>query len=151
MPKDLAQQHPTAPGSSFMRNYDLLMIKFVDKKATGDKEIYVIDSKGVANLTQVDRFEKGNRTSLMNKESIRSYLGGVKRFLSKPSSIIDYNRHMGGVDLSDSSLHHTSVDRKSYRWFVKLGFHFLSRLLYNSFVMFRLYEPKAQFSSFLLG
>ena len=36
------------------------MVKFVDKKATGDKEIYVIDSKGVANISQVERFEKGS-------------------------------------------------------------------------------------------
>ena len=42
-----------------MRNGELLMVKFVDKKATGDKEIYVTDSKGTANIVQVERFEKG--------------------------------------------------------------------------------------------
>jgi len=35
------------------------MIKFVDKKASGDKEIYVVDSKGIAGIVQVERFEKG--------------------------------------------------------------------------------------------
>lgn len=150
VPKELAQTKLTAPGSCFMRCQNLLIVKFVDKKATGDKEIYVIDSKGVASITQVDRYEKGNQTALMNTEYIWSCVGGVKRSVSKSCSIIDYNRHMGGVDLSDSSLHHTSIDRKSYRWFVKLGFHFLSRLLYNSFTMYRSYESKARFSSFLL-
>ena len=56
---------------------------------------------------------------------------------------------MGGVDLSDSSLHHASLDRKSYRWFVKLGIHFIARLLFNSFVMYRAHNPKARFSNFL--
>ncbi len=42
-----------------MRNGDLLMVKFADKKATGDKEIYVTDSKGTASVVQVERFEKG--------------------------------------------------------------------------------------------
>ncbi|CAF1399341.1 unnamed protein product [Rotaria sordida] len=83
-----------------MRNGELLMVKFADKKATGDKEIYVIDSKGTANIVQVERFEKG----------------GVKKYILKPSSFVDYNRNMGGVDLSDSSLHHACMDRKSYRW-----------------------------------
>lgn len=70
VPKDLAKLQLTAPSSSFMRCHDLLMVKFVDKKATGDKEIYVIDSKGIANTAQVERFEKGNRIDLMNAESM---------------------------------------------------------------------------------
>lgn len=53
-----------------MRCQNLLIVKFVDKKATGDKEIYVIDSKGIANIIQVDRYEKGNQTTLMYTESI---------------------------------------------------------------------------------
>ena len=77
------------------------------------------------------------------------FLGGAKKSLHKPTSIIDYNRSMAGVDLSDSTLHHAYIDRKSYRWFVKLGFHFLSRLLFNSFVMYREHVNKTRFSSFL--
>lgn len=49
-----------APSSCFMRNEEILMIKFVDKKATGDKEIYVVDSKGTAGVIQTERFEKGS-------------------------------------------------------------------------------------------
>ena len=58
VPKELVQKELKAPASSFMRNGELLMVKFVDKKATGDKEIYVVDSKGTAGLVQVERFEK---------------------------------------------------------------------------------------------
>ncbi|CAF1352249.1 unnamed protein product [Rotaria magnacalcarata] len=103
VPKELVQTKLKAPSSCFMRNGELLMVKFADKKATGDKEIYVIDSKGTAGVVQVERFEKG----------------GSKKYISKPSSIIDYNGNMGGVDLSDSSLHHAYIDRKSYRCFVR--------------------------------
>ena len=59
VPKDLVGKKLKAPDSCFMRNGDLLMIKFVDKKASGDKEIYVVDSKGIAGIVQVERFEKG--------------------------------------------------------------------------------------------
>ena len=49
---------------------------------------------------------------------------------------------MGGVDLSDSSLHHAHIDCQSYRWFVKLGIHFISGLLFNAFVMYRVHDRK---------
>ncbi|CAF1651010.1 unnamed protein product, partial [Rotaria magnacalcarata] len=103
VPKELVQTKLKAPSSCFMRNGELLMVEFADKKATGDKEIYVVDAKGTAGVVQVERFEKG----------------GSKKYISKPSSIIDYNGNMGGVDLSDRSLHHASIDRKSYRCFVR--------------------------------
>lgn len=63
---------------------------------------------------------------------------------------MEYNRNMGGVDLSDSSLEHAAIGRKSYRWFVKLALHFISRLLYNAFVMYRIYDSKARFAKLLL-
>ena len=56
---------------------------------------------------------------------------------------------MGGVDLSDSSLHHAHIDRQSYRWFVKFGIHFISLLLFNAFVMYRVHDRKVRFSTFL--
>ena len=60
VPKELVLKSLKAPGFCFMRNGELLMIKFVDRKATGDKEIYVVDSKGTAGIVHVDRFEKGS-------------------------------------------------------------------------------------------
>ncbi len=62
--KELVQKNLKAPASCFMRSDELLLVKFVDKKATGDKEIYVIDSKGTAGVVDVERYEKGNNISL---------------------------------------------------------------------------------------
>ena len=45
-----------------MRSEEILMVKFADKKASGDKEIYLIDSKGTAGTNLVERFEKGTRS-----------------------------------------------------------------------------------------
>lgn len=45
--------------STFMRSGELLVVKFQDKKASGDKEIYVIDSRGTAGTSPVERCEKG--------------------------------------------------------------------------------------------
>ncbi|CAF1429261.1 unnamed protein product [Adineta ricciae] len=41
-----------------MRSGELLLAKFQDKKASGEKEIFVIDSKGVAGKSAIERYEK---------------------------------------------------------------------------------------------
>jgi hypothetical protein len=77
-------------------------------------------------------------------------IGGVKKQFFKPNSIIDYNKHMGGVDLSDSALHHTFINRKTYRWFVKLALHFIVRLLFNSYIMYKESQLKTILEDFLM-
>jgi len=47
VPKELATKKMNAPDSAFMRSGELLLVKFHDKKATGEKDIFV---EGVANL-----------------------------------------------------------------------------------------------------
>ena len=54
VPKELAQKSLKILGSCFMRNGEYLMAKFVGGKATGDKGIYVVDSKGTAGIVHVD-------------------------------------------------------------------------------------------------
>jgi hypothetical protein len=68
----------------------------------------------------------------------------------KPNSIIEYNKHMGGVDMSDSALHHTFINRKTYRWFVKLGLHFVTRLLFNSYIIYKESKSNTTLDDFLM-
>ncbi|CAM4839274.1 unnamed protein product [Rotaria magnacalcarata] len=124
-----------APDSAFMRSGELLVVKFQDKKASGEKEIFLIDSKGSAGTSSVERYEKG----------------GLKKSFLKPNSIIDYNKNMGGVDLSDSALHHTYIARKTYRWFVKLALHFFTRLLFNSYIMYKEVQSNISLDDFLMS
>jgi hypothetical protein len=56
-----------APDSAFMRSGELLIVKFQDKKARGEKEIFLMDSKGIAGTSSVERYEKGNTMSLSLK------------------------------------------------------------------------------------
>ena len=57
---------------------------------------------------------------------------------------------MGGVDLSDSALHHTFIDRKTYRWFIKLALHFITRLLFNSYIIYKEVNSSCTLEEFLL-
>ncbi len=67
VPKELSTKKMKAPASAFMRSGELLLVKFQDKKASGEKEIFVIDSKGVAGTSSVERYEKGNTISFSHE------------------------------------------------------------------------------------
>ncbi|CAF2847480.1 unnamed protein product [Rotaria sp. Silwood2] len=64
VPKELTRKKMKAPDSAFIRSGELLLVKFLDKKASGEKEIYLIDSKGIAGGSLVERYEKGNVISI---------------------------------------------------------------------------------------
>jgi hypothetical protein len=89
------QNQLKAPSSRSMRNGEILMVKFVDKKATGDKEIYLIDSRCTANIVQVERLEKGTYIHYCFSQCFCLILGGGKKNICKPSSVVDHNRSMG--------------------------------------------------------
>ena len=42
-----------------MRSGELLLVRYQEKKASGEKEIFLIDSRGVAGTTSTERYEKG--------------------------------------------------------------------------------------------
>lgn len=49
----------------------------------------------------------------------------------KPSVVVDYNKHMSGVDRSDQMLSYYTTPRKTIRWYLKLFFHFVDICLWN--------------------
>lgn len=52
-----------------------------------------------------------------------------------PTPIMEYNKHMGGFDLSEQLIHNYSVHHKSMRWYRTLFFHFLDIAATNSYLL----------------
>lgn len=55
----------------------------------------------------------------------------------KPKPIFHYNENMGGVDRQDQLLSYYPCEKKTLRWYKKLGVHVLQMLLINSYLLYR--------------
>lgn len=60
--------------------------------------------------------------------------------VQKPLAILRYNENMAGIDRQDQMLSYYPSERKTLRWYKKLGIHILSTLLLNSYILFSMYS-----------
>ncbi|XP_069819668.1 piggyBac transposable element-derived protein 4-like [Dendropsophus ebraccatus] len=56
---------------------------------------------------------------------------------TKPACVWEYNRFMGGVDLSDQALQPYLVKRKTRAWYKKVAVYLIQTATYNAFVVFQ--------------
>lgn len=62
----------------------------------------------------------------------------TKKVKVKPSVVVDYNRHMGGIDKSDQCLSYYPVTRNQQRKYYKKIFrHLINQAVWNSFVIYK--------------
>ena len=60
----------------------------------------------------------------------------------KPEAVLNYNKHMGGVDQSDQLGQYYSFSRKSRIWWHKLFFHMVNLAITNAFILHRKFTLK---------
>jgi hypothetical protein len=66
----------------------------------------------------------------------RKAKNGSKLTVQCPTSVIDYNKYMGGVDRADQRRESYALDRKARRSWLRIFFAFLNITLSNAFVIF---------------
>ena len=120
VPTTLQKKTQAANSSMFMRKNEVLAVKWTEKKSSAKKDIFLIDTKGCASTERVLRRKKG----------------GAAEEVFKPTTVLRYNKNMGGVDRSDSTCERYDPTRKSLNWMVKYGIHLIHRLLINSHVIY---------------
>ena len=105
----------------FVRRGDVMIVRYCVNKASGIKNIYMLDTSSRAELHSIQRVRRG---------------GAVEQ-VPKPGSVMEYNRLMGAIDNSDAIIESCSATRKSNHWCTKLGIHLLQKLLLNAFLVHR--------------
>ena len=60
-----------------------------------------------------------------------------KQTVWKPNIVLDYNKHMSGIDRSDQMLSYHSSLRKTVRWYKKVGIHLLEVFLINAHYLYQ--------------
>ena len=67
----------------------------------------------------------------------RKNADGFTSLISCPVGVANYNRYMGGVDLTDQLKGSYGYNRKSKRWWFRLFFHMVDLAVINSFILYR--------------
>lgn len=71
------------------------------------------------------------------------------KLVNKPSTIVDYNCNMLGVDRSDQMISYYSSPRKTLRWYIKLFFHVMDISIWNAcFLHNRTHSSKMNYLEF---
>ena len=60
-----------------------------------------------------------------------------RKLFSCPLPVVDYNEHMGYVDLSDMPKGLYDVNRKSKKWWMRIFLHLLDVFIVNSFLIYK--------------
>lgn len=54
-----------------------------------------------------------------------------------PNVVVEYNRHMGGVDLMNSLIGRYKIKIRSKKWYIRLFYHLLDQTVVNSWLLYR--------------
>ncbi|KAJ1153167.1 hypothetical protein NDU88_005929 [Pleurodeles waltl] len=103
-----------------LRNEELLALKFSDKR-----DVYML-------------------STIHDESTSPVTVWGQVAEVHKPVCILDYNKHMGGVDRVDQRLEPYTAIRKSYVWYKKLALHLFHLATFNAFIVFRDRSPESK-------
>ena len=92
---------------------------------------------------------QNKEVSTMHKADIVNIRKRSQGDVQKPKVIHDYNQKMGAVDRNDAMIGNYSCIKKTYKWYLRIFFHFLEEALYKAFVVYSK-EGEKKITKFML-
>ena len=136
----LRKQRISATGTIHSdRKYFPPELKKSEKLERGDYRY--LKSNGVSIIKWMDKkevlVESNYFDPAISDKVSRQSKDGSRKQISCPLAIVQYNKYMGGVDLSDQKIKYYAIDRKAKRNWIRIFLHFLNLSLINSFVCYK--------------
>ena len=75
----------------------------------------------------------------------------IRNIIKKPISFLKYNEHMSGIDRQDQMTSYYPFERKTLKWYKKVGIHCIHLLLINSYFLYNKYAKKTSLYEFRLS
>ena len=113
---------------TFCRKSDTFVIVWKDKKL-----VTMVTTNNNASTEPISRNVKSKKKgkTVYQKETV-----------NKPRAVIDYNKHMKGVDHYDQMIRYYSFARRSSRWTKKATMYLLQMAIFNAYALYRQYTTE---------
>ncbi len=69
--------------------------------------------------------------------TIRRRVGKEAKDVACPNIVVDYNKHMGGVDLADQAMCYYSMGRKTMKWWRRVFWRLHDHAITNAYVLYK--------------
>ena len=115
--------------------------KITSKSAMTKGDVRSKTEKGLHSMKWMDKqavsmISTIHDSSMVSSQRRSKFADGGHESVQKPQCVVEYNSHMGGVDLSDQLVTYYNFAHRTVKWWRRVFFHLLETSIVNAYVMY---------------